>query len=153
MKLTLEIANDRVAAFIEALSSAIDLAEEQRDACADSGDADAAEAWDEDRRCLQELLTAVDEDAKKQLLLVYQFTHGLELSMPLACVEDCSARGSNDDAVAHWVQRLDWSGIDADAVREELREYGAWDDEQLEDDDENRARLLWLAAHGIKEDQ
>jgi hypothetical protein len=41
--------------------------------------------------------------------------------------------------------------IGADAVRAELREYGAWDDTDLADDAENRARIVWIAAVDICE--
>jgi hypothetical protein len=34
-------------------------------------------------------------------------------------------------------------------IRAELREYGAWDEEELRDDDQNRIRILWLAAGNI----
>src|SRR5580765_232526 len=34
-------------------------------------------------------------------------------------------------------------------VRAELQEYGAWDDDQLADHDENLSRLLWLACGDI----
>jgi len=39
--------------------------------------------------------------------------------------------------------------LDPDKVREELREHGAWDDEQLADDSENWRRLVWIAAWNV----
>lgn len=41
---------------------------------------------------------------------------------------------------------------DAEALRDELREYGAWDAADLADDDENRSRMLWLACGDIAEE-
>ena len=41
--------------------------------------------------------------------------------------------------------------IPADAIRAELREYGAWDDAELADDAENRKRIVWIAACDIRE--
>lgn len=38
---------------------------------------------------------------------------------------------------------------DPDSVRSELREYGAWDENELEDDDMNEVRMLWLACGDI----
>ena len=35
------------------------------------------------------------------------------------------------------------------AVREELREAGAWDDSELQDHDANLSRLLWIACADI----
>lgn len=36
--------------------------------------------------------------------------------------------------------------IDPALLRAELKEWGAWDDEQLADHDENQSRILWLAC-------
>jgi len=41
--------------------------------------------------------------------------------------------------------------IAPDAVRSELREYGAWDDVELADDAANQRRILWIAAGNIVE--
>lgn len=39
------------------------------------------------------------------------------------------------------------------ALRNELKEYGAWDEEQLKDHEENLLRLLWIRAGDIIENQ
>jgi hypothetical protein len=36
--------------------------------------------------------------------------------------------------------------IDPALLRSELKEWGAWDDKQLADHDENQSRILWLAC-------
>jgi hypothetical protein len=41
--------------------------------------------------------------------------------------------------------------VDADELRKELAEYGAWDETGLADHEQNLQRLLWLAACDIKE--
>ena len=41
--------------------------------------------------------------------------------------------------------------IDPDEIRKELHDYGAWDDEELEDDYENRIRAVWCACGDIVE--
>jgi hypothetical protein len=41
--------------------------------------------------------------------------------------------------------------IDPDTLRADLREYGAWDDDDLADHDQNLQRLLWLACGDIVE--
>jgi hypothetical protein len=41
--------------------------------------------------------------------------------------------------------------IDAEALRKELREYGAWDDQELTDHEQNLQRILWIAAGDIVE--
>lgn len=42
--------------------------------------------------------------------------------------------------------------IPADSIRAELKEYGAWDEIELSNDDSNRARILWIACGNIRED-
>jgi hypothetical protein len=41
--------------------------------------------------------------------------------------------------------------LDPDRVREVLRDYGAWDDDELSDHDANLDRLLWIACGDIVE--
>ena len=41
--------------------------------------------------------------------------------------------------------------IDKDVLANVLSEYGAWDDEQLKDHDENIQRLVWIAGCDIDE--
>lgn len=36
--------------------------------------------------------------------------------------------------------------IPAESLRKELREYGSWDDAELQDHAQNLARILWLAC-------
>lgn len=35
----------------------------------------------------------------------------------------------------------------------ELREYGAWDDDELSDHNQNLARILWIACGDIQEEE
>ncbi len=42
--------------------------------------------------------------------------------------------------------------LDAATVRDELREYGAWDAAELADHDANLSRLLWIACGDLAED-
>jgi hypothetical protein len=39
--------------------------------------------------------------------------------------------------------------IDPDTLKADLREYGAWDDDDLSDHDANLQRVLWLACGDI----
>ena len=63
---------------------------------------------------------------------------------------DCHADAAYAVTLPYIVSQLDEIG--ADALRDELREYGAWDDEELSDDDANRIRIVWIAAGNIQED-
>lgn len=39
--------------------------------------------------------------------------------------------------------------VDPDDLRKELREYGAWDSEELADHKQNLQRILWIACGDI----
>jgi hypothetical protein len=42
--------------------------------------------------------------------------------------------------------------LNTSLIREELRGYGAWDDEELADDAQNLQRLLWIACGDINDE-
>ena len=76
-----------------------------------------------------------------------------ELRLPGECVADCSHSGPCDADVAHWAPRVTRpADCTPDALRAELHEYGAWDADELADDAANWARILWIAAGDIAED-
>lgn len=41
--------------------------------------------------------------------------------------------------------------LDPALVADELREYGAWDDEELKDHDQNLVRLVWVLCGDIND--
>jgi hypothetical protein len=43
--------------------------------------------------------------------------------------------------------------VDPELLREELRGYGAWNDDELQDHNVNLARLLWLACWDLIEEE
>jgi hypothetical protein len=45
------------------------------------------------------------------------------------------------------------SEIDAEVLRAELREYGAWGAEELANHEDNLERVLWIAGCDISEEQ
>ena len=67
-------------------------------------------------------------------------------------LRDCG-RGGQDASPAVAFVREQWliTGDEADC-RAMLRGYGAWDDEELADHDENLNRLVWLTGCGFNED-
>jgi hypothetical protein len=75
------------------------------------------------------------------------------LDLPSEAVTDCSHQGACDDDVEHWAAKIQRpSDITPEALRSELKEYGAWDSTELSDDDANWKRLIWIAAGNIKEE-
>jgi len=79
-----------------------------------------------------------------------------EIQMTRRQAESASHQGRCDDDVAFLLRdrkisrQLDKIG--PDAIRQELSEYGAWDDGELANDDDNRARIVWIAAGNIVEE-
>lgn len=82
-----------------------------------------------------------------------------ELRLPGQCVLDCSHSGPCDDDVMHWAPKIR-KQVEADAfrrspdpesIRAELKEYGAWEPCELESEDDNWLRLVWIAACNIAE--
>lgn len=67
-----------------------------------------------------------------------------------------SHQGQCDDDVAELLKvpeiarQLD--SIGPELIRAELSEYGAWDETELADDAQNRARIVWSAACDIREE-
>jgi DNA-binding FadR family transcriptional regulator len=83
-------------------------------------------------------------------------THGtIEIQMTKAQAESASHPGQCDDDVRalsnHRKIRAQLERIDPKTLRDELREYGAWDEEELADHDQNLQRILWIAAGDILE--
>jgi hypothetical protein len=56
------------------------------------------------------------------------------------------------DAVNALIPQLDLSGLQPNEVRDELRGYGAWDEEELADDEENLRRIVWIAGCNLREE-
>lgn len=83
-----------------------------------------------------------------------------ELRLPGQAILDIAQPGPADEAVAYWTPKV-FAQVEADAfpnaptpekIRRELKEYGAWDAEELADDEANRQRLVWCAAWNIAEE-
>jgi hypothetical protein len=70
---------------------------------------------------------------------------------------DICHSGDNSESISCWVdvvkELADKDGFTnrptPDTIRKELSEYGAWDDGELADDEQNWHRLLWIAAWDI----
>ena len=81
--------------------------------------------------------------------------NSFEIEMTRAQAVGASHQGQCDDDVADLCSvpsiRHQLDKIGADKIREELREYGDWDDAELADDEANRRRIVWIAAGNIVE--
>lgn len=79
------------------------------------------------------------------------------ITLPLDVVRLCSHSGDCTEDVQRCMElpevKAELSEIDPDQLRKELREYGAWDDQQLSSHGDNLERILWIAAGNIQEEQ
>ena len=77
-----------------------------------------------------------------------QFTQEQAESVPLSGAADAAIDDLMlDEEIIAQVRELS-----VEDVREELREYGAWDEEELSDHTSNVRRLIWLAAYQVREE-
>ena len=76
-----------------------------------------------------------------------------EFEMPVDAIADCHHRGPCDEDVAHWAPKIVRpDSITPEKLKAELSEYGAWDDDELNDDEANWRRIVWLAAGNIQDE-
>ena len=80
----------------------------------------------------------------------------IELKMTLAQAQSASHSGQCDDDVAALLavpfiaRQLDKFG--PALIASELKEYCAWDEVELADHAQNRARIVWILANDISEE-
>lgn len=80
----------------------------------------------------------------------------IEIEMSLTQANSASHSGSCDDDIAELlfdpsiISQL--MTITNDELKEALADYGTWSDDELNNRDENEARLIWLAASNIIEE-
>lgn len=81
--------------------------------------------------------------------------YGNDLRLTRKDAESVSHSGSCDDDVDYLItkpyvkKQLD--NINPEKLRKELYEYGAWDNEQLSDHNENLKRWVWISGGDIVE--
>jgi hypothetical protein len=77
----------------------------------------------------------------------------IELQMSREQAESASHQGRCDEDVRALSEQpgiaTQLAALKPEDVRAELREYGAWNAEELADHEQNLQRLLWLAAGDI----
>lgn len=87
---------------------------------------------------------------------MYASFNRFEIQLTKVQAASCSHPGQCDadvGALLHVpkVRRM-LNRINPDLIRAELKEYGAWNDQELMDMEQNRARIVWIAANNIMED-
>lgn len=107
----------------------------------------------------EEEITGSDNKNEEEKFWYTSSDGTIEFQMTLAQAESVSQPGK--DAEEEDVRQLmrdpdmkevvDYLFDNMDNVKEVLKEYGAWDDEELEDEDMNIVRMIWLAGNDISE--
>ena len=75
-------------------------------------------------------------------------------TLPGDCILACSGQGRVDDDVAFWVKELDFTnGLPRERTINYLSEYGAWDDEELNEMTAMSLaeKVLWIFCNDLKE--
>ena len=81
--------------------------------------------------------------------------YGIEIQMTIEQAQsvshsgDCYVDVEELAKVPEIAEQLD--SLSPEGLRRELREYDAWDDEELRDDEENKRRILWIFGNDIVE--
>ena len=98
-----------------------------------------------------------DKKFKKSLRWWSSSSGRIEIQIPLEWAESTHHSGHCDNDVLavsqeEYIQNIT-KDLNPDIVRNVLDEYGAWDDEELKDKEENIQRLLWIACGDIAEQE
>jgi hypothetical protein len=79
----------------------------------------------------------------------------IELNITKKIAASCSHSGSCDNDVNLAMQlptiKKQLAKIDPNTLANELKEYGAWDEIELQDHNANLTRILWIASGDITE--
>jgi hypothetical protein len=79
-------------------------------------------------------------------IIVYY--NSIEVSLPIELLEDCHHQGECYEDCERWGEEVEkelQSISDKDLVNH-LLEYGAWEEEELQNRKENLIKFLWIAA-------
>jgi hypothetical protein len=95
-----------------------------------------------------------DEPEQAQILCAYIGTIELSLTLEQACSASHSGQCDEDVKALSLVPEVaeQLAQVDKHKLVQALREYGAWDAEELADHEQNLQRLLWCAAGNIAEE-
>ena len=99
----------------------------------------------------------VNAGTEGKLLWFTSSSGRIELQMTVEQAESASHSGECDEDVREFAKvpaiADQLAKIDPALLSAELKEYGAWDDEERADHDQNLQRILWLAAGDITEQE
>lgn len=86
---------------------------------------------------------------------IAQFNY-FEIELPEDVVSLCYHQGPCDDDIDRCIElpevKAELAKLDPAELVKELRDYGAWDDNELADHSQNLKRILWIAAGNIQDE-
>jgi hypothetical protein len=84
----------------------------------------------------------------------YYGDYGFSISMTKEQALDMSHSGDCTADIKYELSKFkrQFAKIDPESIRKELQEYGAWNDDELKDNEENQERILWIFAGNIKDE-
>jgi len=75
------------------------------------------------------------------------------LNITKAVANECSKSGDNEYSVNYYMNlpkyKKQLSKIDKEQLIKELTEYGAWDDDELKNHNDNLQRIFWISCGNI----
>lgn len=75
------------------------------------------------------------------------------LNITKVVAKECSRSGDNEQIVNYYMSlpkyKKQLSKIDKEQLIKELNDYGAWEDEELKNHEDNLQRVFWLSCHNI----
>lgn len=84
------------------------------------------------------------------------FEHGFSIKMTREQAYSASHPGPCDEDVKALLKDarigIQLDRIGPDKIRAELKEWGAWDEQELADNEANKERIVWIAAGNIREE-
>lgn len=78
------------------------------------------------------------------------------IELPIEIVNMCPKSGPADTAIAEMLKLpeviAEMNEIDKDKLKLELKEYGAWSNDELSIHEDNITRILWIACGNIQDE-
>ena len=87
------------------------------------------------------------------VLTAYEGMGRFVLNMTAEAMYDMSSPWDRWESVSYWAPRITRpSACTPEVLANALREYGAWDEAELADDDANWRRIVWVLACDLREE-
>lgn len=75
------------------------------------------------------------------------------LNITKAIASECSCSGNNEDSVNYYMNlpkyRKQLLKIDKEELKNELNDFGCWEDDELENHEDNLQRIFWISCGNI----